>query len=212
MYLQSTSGFCVPDDSWLRKLRWLEDVITHARTTEFLLARLQRFLSSCVQYNFTLHPGRCKLFKQSVYWYGRIISEDGVRFQPRQIDGICPMKYPKSGADLQQFVCAMQWMRFSIPELSSLIRPLADCLEEVYSPAGRRTRLASSKVLLTNGFWNQKHEDAFELCKAVLTNQVTLALENVSQRLSMYTDASDILWSGMVTQLLKQDHSLPHSE
>jgi len=70
------------------------------------------------------------------------------------------MTCPKKGDGLQKFVCAVQWMPFSIPKFSSIIRPLSAFLEDVYSKAGKRTLLASEKVSLESISWEQAHENA----------------------------------------------------
>lgn len=58
------------------------------------------------------------------------------------------MLRPETGVELQRFVCAMQWMRFPIPEFSLIVRPLADLLESVYVHVFKRTPLAAVRVAL----------------------------------------------------------------
>jgi hypothetical protein len=50
-----------------------------------------------------------------VRWCGRLISAAGSKFDPRRIEGILKMSPPSTGADLQQFLCALNWMRTAIP-------------------------------------------------------------------------------------------------
>lgn len=115
------------------------------------------------------------------------------------------MRMPTTGAELQQFVCAMKWMRNGIPNFSSIIRPLSVFLEKVYKRAGKRTRLAVAKVSLASFGWSQTEQDSFSECKVALENQVTLAHRDPSKQLCVFTDASELLWSGVVTQVPAQD-------
>lgn len=71
------------------------------------------------------------------------------------------MSQPQTGADIQQFVCVMKWMRAAIPEFSTIIRPLAYLLEKVYAQVGKRTCLAAGRVALQNDRWLTKNDDAF---------------------------------------------------
>lgn len=89
----------------------------------------------------------------------------------------------QTGADLQQFVCSMQWISAGIPKFSSVIRALADHIESVYAIVGKRTRLASDCISRLAAGWKSKHEDAFCRCKEALENQVTLSHVDRSKRL-----------------------------
>ena len=46
---------------------------------------------------------------------GKIISEDGVSPDPEKTQILQDMDRPETAADLMQFVCAMNWLRSSLP-------------------------------------------------------------------------------------------------
>lgn len=98
-------------------------------------------------------------------------------------------------------------MRSAIPSFSTIIRPLSDLLESVYQTAGKRTRLSVAKVSLANTGWSAEHDMAFRACKEALQYQVTLAHVDFSKRLCVFTDASELHWSGVVTQIPLADLS-----
>lgn len=60
-------------------------------------------------------------------------------------------------------------------QISSLIKPLADCLDAVYKPVRKLKRLSSAKMLPSNGLCNQERSAVFDLCKTALKNQASLA-------------------------------------
>lgn len=122
------------------------------------------------------------------------------------------MSQHETGADLQQFVCEMQWMRAAIPEFSSIIRPLESLLDDVYADIGKRTLLAAGRVFLRSAAWNADHDDVFRQCEISLENQITLPHVDPQERLSVCTDASDFIWPGVVTQIPMEDNSLPSVE
>lgn len=64
------------------------------------------------------------------------------------MEGIRNFSQLQTGADLQQFTCAMQGMHTAIPQFSELIRPLMDFLEKDYAHVGKLTRLAAERVHL----------------------------------------------------------------
>lgn len=74
-------------------------------------------------------------------------------FDPRQIDGIQRMANLEIGAGLEQFVCPMQWMLFSILEFSTIISPFSGLLDKAYNLVGKMIHLAEEHLsfFLSNG-------------------------------------------------------------
>ena len=110
--------------------------------------------------NLKLHPEKCCFFATSIRWCGRLLSSAGVRFDPRRIDGIQKMQLPTNGAHLQQFVCALQWVKTAIPNFTALVEPLHRFLENVYKVANARTKRSVSKILLSAVGWGEKESSA----------------------------------------------------
>jgi hypothetical protein len=131
------------------------------------------------------------LYAAVVRWCGRLVSGTGVRFDPRRIQGLLEMAAPETRADLQQFVCAVTWMRTSIPSFVDLISPLQDLLESLYAHAGgRRTKTAAARVPLSKVGWTGTHAKVFEECKDALSAAATLAHPAAHKRACLYTGAS----------------------
>jgi RNase H-like domain found in reverse transcriptase len=123
------------------------------------------------------------------------------------------MPAPTTGADLQQFVRALNWMRTSIPSFATLIASLQILLESVYQAAGgKRTKTAAAKVQLHLVGWTAHHADVLAACKESLLHTATLAHPSPDLRLCLYTDASQDYWSSMATQVPPADLELPRSE
>jgi RNase H-like domain found in reverse transcriptase len=194
-------------------LAWLDDLLLHAKSVPTLLGFLRDFFLLCRLHNLKLHPGKCVLFATEVQWCGRLISRAGVRFDPRRAQGLLDLPAPTTGADLQQFVCALNWMRTSIPSFATLIAPLHILLESVYQAAGgKRTKTAAAKVQLHLVGWTSHHADVLAACKESLLHAATLAHPSPDRRLCLYTDASQDYWSSMATQVPPADLELPRSE
>lgn len=138
-YLLSSLAAALPRELEEMMLKWLDDILLHASDMDDFLEGLERFLKFCLEHNLRLHPKKCTLFTKSVKWCGRIISEEGVTFNPRGKEALLQMQPPTKGGQLQQFVCALQWIKASIPEFAQLIEPLLLFMERVYDAStGRR--------------------------------------------------------------------------
>ena len=148
-------------------LQWLDDFLLHANSEGELLRILRRFFELCRQFNLKLHAEKLDVFLKSAKFCGRIVDADGVRYDPAGLECLINMRAPERGGDLQQFLCATNWMRTSIPNYSCVISPLHKLLERVYSIAGKRTKRAVRNVQLA-GLWGADHLSAFEQKKKTI--------------------------------------------
>ena len=135
-------------------LIWLDDLLGYENSESQLLKLLEKVLKICQQRGLKLNPKKCSFFKKEAKCCGRIISSQGVAHDPEQIKALQDLPAPSSGKDLQQFVCAMNWMRQSIPGYNKQVKPLMDFMEKVYQKAGDQTRQRVAKVDLLEAGWS----------------------------------------------------------
>jgi hypothetical protein len=146
-------------------LAWLDDILVHAVTELELLTHLRALFLICRQYNLKIHPVKCSLYATKLRWCVRLLSATGVCFDPRRVQGLRDMETPSTGAELQQFVCALNWMRNSLPMFAQLIGTLQEILERVYQAAGgQRTRTAAAKIPLIDVGWDSEDASTFRAC------------------------------------------------
>jgi hypothetical protein len=86
---------------------WLSDCLLHTKTEDDLLAILNFFFNQCREHGLKLHASKCVLFAPTVRFCGRLITKDGVRFDPKNMEALQTMQEPQSGADLVQYVAAV---------------------------------------------------------------------------------------------------------
>ncbi|TDH65078.1 hypothetical protein CCR75_009273 [Bremia lactucae] len=69
---------------------------------------------------------------------------------------------PSTGQELQQFICALNWMRSSLPAYNRLVHLLSIFTEKVYASAGGRKKTQAITQVpteyLQRGFADQHHE------------------------------------------------------
>ena len=194
---------------------WLDDFILHARDCEELLHVLDRFFTICAEKRLKVSAKKSTLFAASVKWCGRIIDKNGMRMDPRHIEGISTMENPQTAEELSQFVHCAQWMGHNIPDFAARVQPLRNILELAYEKVGRRTSKAISKVKLSDIAWGNVESAAMRSIQDSLRNTVTLAHFNQKMSVCVYTDASDAHWAAVVTQcdpeeLLKDQDEQKH--
>ncbi len=114
-----------------------------------------------------------------------------MRHDPERIRVLREMPEPETAKGLQQFLCAANWMRTSIPGYNVLARPLMDLMEEAYARAGGRTIQKLSRVRRDLLGWGLCHQEALYKCKQDLGEAVWLAHMDPDKDLNVFTDASE---------------------
>lgn len=85
-------------------------------------------------------------------------------------------------------------------------------MERVYGISGKSIKQAVRRINLADHDWSETEWTALELCKRALSHQITVAHSDLSQRICVYTDSSDLAWSGSITEVPPADDLLPHVE
>ncbi|KAH9092351.1 hypothetical protein LEN26_018494 [Aphanomyces euteiches] len=187
---------------------WLDDVLGNAKSESELLAFLEFLFRQCRQFGLKLNPLKCDFFTTEVVWCGKRLSAAGVSHDPSRINGLLELEPPQDGQQLQQFVCALNWMRNSIPQFNQLIALLQKLLDDVCTAADSRKKSRLIRFRLLEHGWNSTHLLAFNQCKSALQAVVTLAHPDPDKAVCLFTDASNDFWGAVVTQIPTDDEGV----
>jgi Reverse transcriptase (RNA-dependent DNA polymerase) len=146
-HLQSVL-FVMMDDIKSNIKVWLDDCLLHTKTMDDLLETLNVSLKQCQEHELKLHASKCVLFSTTVRYCGRLITKDGVRFDPKNMEAPQTMQEPQNGADLVQYVASVYWMRRAVPNYSKRVAPLQAALAKVLEGKSHRTKKDAAAVSL----------------------------------------------------------------
>ena len=209
LHLQSSFTAILPPSLHSNSIIWLDDIILYASSPQQLMHYIYLFFQMCRYYNLSIHPHKCILYTTTIRWCGRLITPEGIKYDPSNYSALQSMDEPTTAAHLQQFLCAMQWLKNAIPELSHLVAPLHSLLETAASSAPSRKKTHLAKIKLSTVGWDDAARQTFANCKSAIANQVTLAHRDTTKRLCFYTDASDTTWSAFLSQVPFSNLQLP---
>jgi RNase H-like domain found in reverse transcriptase len=161
-----------------------------------------------LQHGLFLHAAKCNLYGTEFCYYGRIITAEGERYDPRTMSILQHMGTPQNGGDPVQHVAALKWMRSSLPLFAEKSAPLQDLLEVVYQEAKGRIKKKTTSVSLEEK-WKETCEKAFRQLQEDVQTLMTTAHPDLKQRVCVFTDASDLFYSGMITQVPEHHLDLP---
>ncbi len=187
---------------------YLDDALVFARSKEVWLEKLEAYLKTCQKLNLKLSPKKCELFASEIVWCGRRISADGIMHEPRRLQALKDMPLPANGAQLQQYLASLNWMRLSIPEYERKARPLQQLLKATIRRAGsaKSSVLKRFDIVLGDEQVNSFHE-----LKHNLEHRIKLAhFDPEGERyLALHTDASCEGWAGILTSVPFEQEDLP---
>jgi hypothetical protein len=72
-----------------------------------LLATLNFFFKQCEKHGLEQHVSKCVLFAPEANYCGRLITKDGVRFDPKNMEALQAMRETQNGADFVQYFAAV---------------------------------------------------------------------------------------------------------
>jgi RNase H-like domain found in reverse transcriptase/Reverse transcriptase (RNA-dependent DNA polymerase)/Integrase zinc binding domain/Chromo (CHRromatin Organisation MOdifier) domain len=181
---------------------WLDDNLAHTKSEEEHLELLEEFFKRIHGSGLKLHAEKCTLFATQIEFCGRIISDSGVRYAPKSMQTLQEMLPPSTGAELAQYMGAVNWMRSSIPNYAEKVAPLQALLEQVYDAAGSRTKKSAARVSL-HGLWAPDAQACYKNIQKTLNQMMEMNFPDPEKMLCVFTDASDEFHAGMLTQIDK---------
>jgi RNase H-like domain found in reverse transcriptase/Reverse transcriptase (RNA-dependent DNA polymerase) len=190
---------------------WLDDCLLRTKTEDDLLATLNFFFKKCQEHGLKLHARKCVLFASTVRYCGRLITKDDVRFDPKNMEALQTMQEPQNGADLVQYVAAVNWMRSAIPNYSKRLAPLQATLAKVFEGKSRGTKKAAAAVSRLH-IWGPEEQATFKDLQAAIMDSMTLAFPDPVKRICVLNDASDRFYAGLLTQIDEEQLDLSMEE
>jgi hypothetical protein len=186
-------------------LLWIDDILVYAKTESQLLDNLEEVFYRSDGRGIKLSAERCNFLAREVRWCGRVVSESGTRFDPDLIQELIEMEEHKNAGELQQFICAMGWLRSAIPAFTESIKLQQDIRTKAAKIAGSVRTRSISKVLLADIGWSEEHSRCFENVKRIVGKAVHLSHPNPENILCLFSDASQDHRSLVLTQVSETD-------
>ena len=135
---------------------------------------MRKVFEKCRKYGLSLNPKKTLFGLQEVKLLGHIISEEGIRIDPKRIDGILQINHPRNIKELQSFIGKINFLRRFIPNLAELLRNMKNMLK----------REEGVK-------WTLEAKKSFELVKQALTKTPVLISPDFTKDFFIFSFASE---------------------
>ncbi|XP_033362977.1 uncharacterized protein LOC117241106 [Bombus vosnesenskii] len=162
---------------------YLDDIVIYSRSLqehEIIFNKLMERLRTA---KLRLQPDKCEFLRHEVNYLGHIISEDGVKPDPKKVEAVSKFPRPKRAKNIKQFLGLAGYYRRFIPDFSKVAKPLTKLLKKD-----------------TPFKWTENQENAFNNLKTALMTKPILQYPDFSKPFNLTTDASGYAISDVLSQ------------
>ena len=174
---------------------YLDDILCYSRTFEEHVEDVRKVLKRLNAKGVKLRAEKCCFGKQEVRYLGRLVSADGYRADPAEIEAIEKFREPpKTVGELRSLLGFMGYYRCYVKDFSRRVKPLYDLLKEEKEPGekvkgGKKPgKKNNSKEPLS---WSNTHQQILDEMITVLQSPEVIAYPDFESPFFVTTDASN---------------------
>ncbi len=176
-------------------LPYLDDVLCYAKTFDEHVEGVRKVLQALQQHGVKLRPEKCELFRQEVRYVGRLVSAQGVRIDPKDLDAVRSLtsRTPQTVGDVRKLTGFLGYYRSYIQDFSRIAKPIYELLQVKPEQAAvvRGKSKGPQLPSRTPVEWAFEHQKAFDRLVSLLVSPPVLAYPNFDSPFVLHTDASD---------------------
>lgn len=169
---------------WTTCLIYLDDVLIFGKDFNEQIQRIRAVLTQIKAANLKLKPSKCHLLQREVGFLGHILSAEGVKPAPDNIEKIMKWSAPTSVKEVQSFLGMTNYYRRFIQDYSTIARPLIDLTKK-------------DKPFK----WTDQCESAFLRLQKLLTSTPIMAHPREHENFILDTDACDVSVGAVLSQV-----------
>lgn len=174
---------------------YMDDIIIFAKNEKEHYDNLNIIFHTLKSANMKVQLDKCEFLKKEVEFLGFVISDNGIKTNPKKVEAITNFPKPKTLRELRSFLGITNYYRRFIRDYAKIAKPLTMLLR---GEAGRTTKHNSRKILVD---LNENALEAFNKLKSILTSDdVMLAYPNFNKEFSLTTDASNYALGAVLSQ------------
>ncbi len=144
-----------------------------------------------------LKPEKCEMFRSEVRYVGRLVSAEGVRVDPKDLEAVQSLmsRTPQTVGDVRRLLGFLSYYRIFIQDFSRVAKTLYELLQakpETAKGPQCRSKVKGPQVpSRTPVEWTKNHQQTLERLIEMLVNPPVLAYSNFNLPFSLHTDASE---------------------
>ena len=109
---------------------YLDDIVIYSRSLHEHEIKFNNLMERLKQARLRLQPDKCEFLRHEVSYLEHIISEDGVKPDPKKIEAVSKFPRSKKAKNIKQFLGLAGYYRRFIPNFSKITKPLTQLLKK----------------------------------------------------------------------------------
>lgn len=162
---------------------YLDDVIVIGTSIKDHENNLRDVFKRFRKYNLQLQPLKCQFLSKEVSYLGHLITDEGIKPDPKKIACVANYNTPTNAKELKSFLGLIGYYRKFIKDFSKISKPLTSLLKKDQQ-----------------FIWTDVCEDAFQTFRTILTKEPILQFPDFSRPFNITTDASNCAIGGILSQ------------
>ena len=134
---------------------------------------------------------KSKIAVQELEYLGYWLTPKGIRPMAKKVEAIKNLQPPKTVKQVRSFLGMINYYKDMWQHRSHLLAPLTDLTATKDGQTGKKTGPIK---------WEKVHQDAFEMIKQVITDDVMLSFPDFNKPFEIHTDASDFQLGSVIMQ------------
>lgn len=169
---------------------YVDDILVASENEEMHLKDLEEVFKCLNQFGITINTSKCEFGKNQLKFLGFQVSCDGIRPDEEKVKAIKEFPQPETIEQLRRFLGLINFYRNSLPKAAETQALLDKYLHN--SKKKDKTKIA----------WSEESLNAFNKCKLMICEAVTLNHPDPSAKLILMTDASSTCIGAALHQLI----------
>lgn len=161
----------------------MDDIVIYASFLAEHSQKLRKLLGRLKSAGLSLQPDKCLFLKKEITYLGHLITENGVKPNPKKTVAVKNFPVPKTKKNVKQFLGLVGYYRRFIENFSQIAKPLTLLLKNE-----------------TTFIWLSLHQKAFETLGDQICTHSILQYPDFSKPFLVTTDASHYAIGGVLSQ------------
>jgi site-specific DNA-cytosine methylase len=166
----------------------------------FLVDHWAKLFKICIARRVFLNPKKTQLLRDELKFLGDVFTRDGIQADPERTQGLRDAPLPTLASELYHLISVAGWMRDKIPDLAALAHPMRLLVDAALAIKGKRTIKSIEKVKLTDVGWTDNHVSQYKTLINAMVNTIQRACFDPDKVTCIWSDASELHFSMMLTQ------------
>lgn len=163
---------------------YMDDIVVFSKSLQEHIYHLQLIFQKIREFNLKIELDKCEFLSKNVEFLGHLITPEGISPNPTKLKAVENYPIPRTVKEIKSFLGLIGYYRRFIENFAHIVSPMTKCLKK------------GAKIKIDD----PDYENAFYLCKELLTNAPILVYPDFEKPFKLTTDASNVAIGSVLSQ------------